>query len=51
MNIFIFSFYLSFFQVQNLLAEEIKNQNKKYECLSETRVSGLFQNQRKFLKN
>ena len=47
---FFFFFLLSLIFVKNLLAEEIKNQNKKYECLTDTRVSGLFQFKRKFLK-
>ena len=48
-KLFLFIFCTFFFSGSTLLAENTNG--FEFECLSETRVSGLFQNQRKFLKN
>ena len=43
-------FLISFFLVFILKKQIIRKSITEYECLLETRASGLFQNQRKFLK-
>ena len=43
-------FFLALAFTKNLLSENIRMHEKKYECLTETKVSGLFQFERKFLK-
>ncbi|MEC6997254.1 MAG: hypothetical protein VXW97_03315 [Pseudomonadota bacterium] len=48
-KLFLFIFCI-FFSAESYLFSE-NTDALEFECLSETRVSGLFQNQRKFLKN
>ena len=48
-KLFLFIFCIFFSAESSLFSEN--TDALEFECLSETRVSGLFQNQRKFLKN
>ena len=46
----IFYFFITYFLSYSFLIATNVEPQKNYECLSETSVSGLFQNKKKFLK-